>query len=95
MHRFDVEIEGKIPILVRAIEHSPVVHIPRAVEQNVHGADVLRHRVDGLGRAHVERPAIGVEAGKLRFVEIGRDDFGPFGGEKFRRFAADSRACRR
>ena len=58
VHRLDVEVEGKIPVVLGTIEHAALMHIARAVDQNVERAeffrDLLRQRLDRFGRAHVE-----------------------------------------
>ena len=35
VHRLDVEVEGKIPILVRAFQHGAVMHEAGGIEQDV------------------------------------------------------------
>ena len=94
--RLDVEVEREIPVGVGAFEHGAVVDEAGAVEQDVDRADLPRQRVDGLGRADVERvgsaPSRPASLPLSRSVAITRRALGQ---EGFRRGAADALPRRR
>jgi hypothetical protein len=48
MHRLDVDVEGKVPILVGAVKHAAVMDEARAVEQDVDRPDLARERGDRI-----------------------------------------------
>ena len=68
--------------------------IAGAIHQHFHGADLAAqvpgHRLDCLGRAHVELLAhCAAQSLELVGIEIGGDDLGALGGESFGNGAAD------
>ena len=69
VHRLDVEVEGEIQVLVRAVQDRAVVHEAGGVEQDVDLADALGDGVDGGAVADVELCRLGdaflLEVGKL------------------------------
>ncbi len=82
VHRFHVEVEGEVPIGLRAFEHGAVVHIARAIGEHVDRADAGGKLLDLGGIAHVELPALGaLQVLHLRGIEIGRDDLAAFAHE--------------
>src|SRR5712691_192809 len=93
VHRFHVEVEGEVPIGLRAFEHGAVVHVARAVREHIDRADARRELFD-LGRvAHVELLALGaLQIFYLGGIEIGRDDFAAFAHEGLRDGPPDSLA---
>src|SRR5580700_6434243 len=97
MHGFDVEIERKIPVLVRAIEDRALMHIAGAIDQNIEraefAADVGGERVDIVLRAHVELDGfLGLQTLKLDLDNICRDDDSTFGDKSFGDSTADALA---
>ena len=98
VHRFDVEVERKIPILVGAIEHGAVMHEAGGIEQDVGLAGALGHRGDGCAVARVEfcdfRDAFALERRKLALVDIGGKHGGAFARKGQRAGAADARRGR-
>src|SRR5580704_14679306 len=97
MHGFDVEIERKVPILVRAIEDRALVHIAGAVDQDVERAEFTRNvrgkRVDIVLRTHVELDGLlSLQAVELVLDDIGRDDGRTLGDKSLRNSAANALA---
>src|SRR5215467_13146684 len=95
VHRLDVEVERKSPVLLAALEHAAMVHVAGAVDQDVEGAmlrgDGLRQRIDRGGGAHVELEALfGLEPVELLLLDIGRDHARALGGKSRGDGAADA-----
>ena len=85
VHRLDVEIERKIPVLVGAVEHGALVHVACAIDQYIERAERAsissRKRIDSACDEHVELAQLGVQALQLGRIEVGRDHLGALGGE--------------
>ncbi len=99
MHGFDVEVEGKIPVLLRAFEHRALVHVARHIGENIERAeflgDCLRKCIDVFCRQHVELHAFcGFKT--LQFIDgdIGCDHLSPFRDECLSDRTADALASR-
>jgi hypothetical protein len=95
VHRLDVEVEGKIPVVVRALEHRALVHVAGDIGEHVEPAELLGdglgQRLDRRGGAHVERKASGgLEPLELFLIHIGRDHLGALGDESLGDGAADA-----
>src|SRR5580658_5573881 len=97
MHGFDVQIERKIPILIRAIEDRALVHVAGAIDQDIERAEFARNvcgeRIDIVLRAHVELEGfLGLEPVKLVVGDVSRDDGGTLLDESFGDGAANALA---
>ncbi len=90
MHRFHVEIEGKIPIRLGCIEDVAVVDVARAIREHVERGNGFRERIDLRGVARIQLAAVGGKPLELRVVEIGRDDLRSFPEKRFRDRPADA-----
>ena len=94
MHRLDIEVEGKIPVLVGAIQHGAVMHEACRVEQDVGLAGALGHGGDRCAVAYVElrhfRDAFALEGFELGLVDVGSEHRCPFTRKSQRTGAADS-----
>src|SRR5262249_46848211 len=100
MHRFHVEIEGEVPILLGAVEHAAMMHVAGAVDEHVERAELgcrlLRERLDRRGRAYVELAALyALDAFKFRLFQIGAVPAGPLGRKRFGDGPADPLSRRR
>src|SRR5262249_48292111 len=84
MHRFHVEIEGEVPILLGAVEHAAMMHVAGAVDEHVEcaelGCGLLRERLDRRGRAYVEFAALyALDSLELFLSQTGGDHAGTLG----------------
>ena len=96
VHGLDVQVHGEIPVGVGAFEHRAVVHEAGAVEQDVDRTDLPSKRIDGIGRADVQRMEVGArEPFELALVEIGGDDRGALCQKRFSGRSADPLPRRR
>src|SRR5262245_28982700 len=59
VHGLDVEVERKIPVLLRTVQDGAVVHEARCVEQDIDLANALGEGVDVSRAAHVEPCRLG------------------------------------
>ena len=92
--RFDVEVERKIPVLVRAFQHRAVMHEAGRVEQDVGLAGALGYRVHRRAVARIELCHLGNaflgEQRQFLFVDVGGKDGGAFARKGQRAGAADA-----
>src|SRR5205085_5694078 len=59
VHRLDVEVEGKIPVGVRAIQYGAVMHEARGIKQDIDGAGAFCDCLDRGAVADVELCDVG------------------------------------
>ncbi len=94
VHRLDVEVERKIPVLVGTVEHGAVMHEAGGIEQDVGLAGALGHRGDGCAVARVELcdfgDAFALECGELALVDVGGEYGRAFARKGQRAGAADA-----
>src|SRR5882757_3154119 len=76
-HRSDVQVKREVPILLRAIEDTALMNVPRAIEQDVERAHFKGKRIDSIRIRYVENTnldaeLLGFECIKGNLVDVRR-----------------------
>ena len=98
MHRLDVEIEGKVPVRIGAVENTAVMDEAGAIHQKVSAAEIPLHiacqPVNRLRGTDVEpQQPCGCKAVQFSGIEIGRNHLRAFRCKRFCDCAANALAC--